>query len=296
MTTRAVSREQVRPVSRLSPMERLNFLLTNRLPRRWLTLAMGRFSKIEIPFVKQLSIGLWQLFVDDLRLFEARKQEFTSLHDCFVRELKPGARLLDEDPAVLVSPCDAVVGEFGSIHGLEVLQAKGFPYTISELLVDQELADRYRDGRFVTLRLKSSMYHRFHAPCDARIDEVRYISGETWNVNPIALKVVERLFCKNERAVIELHLRNQDATIALVPIAAVLVASMRINGLNQPLDLRYRGPNNLPLRRRVEKGDELGYFEHGSTIVVFAPPTFRFSESLETGKTIRMGQALLRHC
>ena len=294
MTTRAVFGDRGRPVSRLSAGERLNFLLTNRLPRRWLTLAMGRFSKIENPLLRDLSIGLWRLCVDDLRLFEARKQEFTSLHDCFTRELKPGARLVDEDPAVLVSPCDAVVGEFGSVSGLEVIQAKGFPYTIDELVGDEDLAERYRNGRFVTLRLKSSMYHRFHAPSDARIKEVRYISGDTWNVNPVALKVVEKLFCRNERAVIDLQLRDRDATITLVPVAAIIVASMRIHGLNYPLDLRYRGPNLIPLRRQVEKGDELGYFEHGSTIVMFAPSSFRFCKTIETGKTIRMGEALLQ--
>ena len=254
---------------------------------------MGRFSKIEIPIVTKISIALWQLFVDDLRLQEAKKTRFTSLHDCFIRELKPGVRPVDSDPATVTSPCDAIVGEFGDVQGFEVIQAKGFPYTTIELLGDSDSATRFRDGRFVTLRLKSSMYHRFHAPCDARLDSIRYISGDTWNVNPVALKSVERLFCKNERAILDLHRDMDGEVITLVAVAAILVASIQVYGLAEPLNRRYRGANVLPCERTVKKGDEIGYFEHGSTIVMFAPSNFRFPDTVKTGNTIRMGQPLL---
>jgi phosphatidylserine decarboxylase len=286
--------QAVKSVPDLTPAERLNFLVTNRVPRAALTRFMGWFSKIENPVVRELSIRAWQLFVDDLRLHEARKSTFTSLHDCFTRELRAGARPVDAHPDVVVSPCDAVIGEFGRVDGLEVLQAKGFPYTIGELVANRCDAERYRDGLFVTLRLKSSMYHRFHAPCDGRISEVHYISGDTWNVNPIALKTIERLFCRNERAVIELDTGRDDEAVTLVPVAAILVASMRIHGLPEPLNLRYRGPNRLPCERDLAKGDEIGYFEHGSTIIMFLKGNFEFAASLRTGETLRMGQPLLR--
>ena len=210
------------------------------------------------------------------------------------RERRAGARPVDAHPDVVVSPCDAVIGEFGRVDGLEVLQAKGFPYTIGELVANRCDAERYRDGLFVTLRLKSSMYHRFHAPCDGRISEVHYISGDTWNVNPIALKTIERLFCRNERAVIELDTGRDDEAVTLVPVAAILVASMRIHGLPEPLNLRYRGPNRLACERDLAKGDEIGYFEHGSTIIMFLKGNFEFEASLRTGETLRMGQPLLR--
>ena len=83
------------------------------------------------------------------------------------------------------------------------LQVKGFPYTLQDLLGDPELVNAHRNGRYVTLRLTSSMYHRFHAPHDCRVEQVTYISGDTWNVNPIALKRIEKLFCKNERALLQ---------------------------------------------------------------------------------------------
>jgi phosphatidylserine decarboxylase len=286
--------QAVKAVPDLTPAERLNFLVTNRVPRAALTRFMGWFSKVENAVVRELSIRAWQLFVDDLRLHEARKTRFTSLHDCFTRELREGARPVDADPAVIVSPCDAVVGEFGRVDGLEVLQAKGFPYTIGELVAGTADAERYRDGLFVTLRLKSSMYHHFHAPCAGRISEVHYVSGDTWNVNPIALKTIERLFCRNERAVIDIETDPDNEAITLVPVAAILVASMRIRGLPEPLNLRYRGPNRLPCKLDLAKGDEIGYFEHGSTIIMFLKGDFEFEPTVRTGEIIRMGRPLLR--
>ncbi len=281
-------------LERLTLPERVNFLLTNRIPRRWLTLFMGRFSKIEHPAVRALSIAVWKLFVDDLRLHEAKKARFDSLHDCFIRELKPGSRIVDADPLTVTSPCDAVIGEFGEVCGLEAIQAKGFPYSIADLLGARQNAERFRDGRFLTLRIKSSMYHRFHAPWDGRIDDVLYISGDTWNVNPIALKTVERLFCKNERAVFDLQPASGTAAVTMVAVAAILVASIRIHGVNEALNLRYRGGNTISCDLDFRKGDEIGYFEHGSTIVLFTTPEFRFLESISVGDTVRMGQAIMR--
>ncbi|MEM1434149.1 MAG: archaetidylserine decarboxylase [Pseudomonadota bacterium] len=282
-----------RPLKHLTLPERLNFLLTNRLPRRWLTLLLGRFSRIRHPIIKHLSIRTWQLFVDDLRLHEAKKQRFDSLHDCFIRELQEGARPFDSDPATLASPCDAVVGEFGAADGVSVIQAKGFPYELNELLGSDTAAAEYRNARFLTLRLKSSMYHRFHAPQHGQVGTIRYISGDTWNVNPIALKVVERLFLKNERVVIPLQLADGN-TVTLVAIAAILVASLRLHGLDYPLNLEYTGPNDIEIKKRYAKGEQMGYFEHGSTIVLLAPRHYEFVDGMSTGTVVRAGQAILR--
>lgn len=279
-------------LAHLSTADRLNFLLTNRIPRKALTLFMGRFSKVEFPPVRWFSMKIWQWFADDLRLFEAKQTHFNCLHDCFIRELKPGARSVDPDPDILTSPCDAQVGAFGQVDDGEVFQAKGFPYTLDDLFADPTHARRYEGAKYVTLRLKSSMYHRFHAPSDARTDTIRYVSGDTWNVNPIALSVIERLFCKNERAVIELEVDQGHVT--LVAVAAVLVASMRFAGIERPVDLKYQGPNDIAFSRRFEKGDEIGYFEHGSTIVMFVNGDYEFTERVQSGITFRMGQPLFR--
>jgi phosphatidylserine decarboxylase len=279
-------------ISQVAGQENLNFLLTNRIPRRWLTLFVGRLSRVRNPLVRDACIAIWKLF-SDLDLSEARKTQFDSLHDCFTRELKEGARPVATDPAVLTSPCDGIIGACGQIVDGMVLQAKGFPYSVADLVGDQALAQQYRNGTYVTLRLTSSMYHRFHAPHDLCVEKVTYISGDTWNVNPIALQRIERLFCKNERAAIECRLLHSGHRVTLVPVAAILVASIRLRFLDIRLHLKYRGPNPIECNARLGKGEEMGWFEHGSTVIVFAPPGLSLCGRWTTGERIRMGQPLL---
>lgn len=288
-----------RELQRLALNEDINFLLTNRVPRATLTRFMGWFSRIRHPWVRNASMAVWRTFTD-IDLSEAKKTSFDSLHDCFVRELKPGARPLDPSPDALVSPCDAIVGACGRIGedpAAQVFQAKGFPYPLTDLLGDdahaRAMIDLLRGGSYVTLRLTSSMYHRFHAPAPLTLKHVTYHSGDTWNVNPIALKRIERLFCKNERAA--LHARLDDGTpLLLVPVAAILVASMRLRAVDVALNAQYRGPHQLPCNARYDKGEQMGWFEHGSTVLVFIPPGFALANGVEAGHRIRMGEALLR--
>jgi phosphatidylserine decarboxylase len=280
-------------ISRIFQQEELNFLLTNRIPRRLLTQFVGWFSQIEQPLVRDLSIAVWRFF-SGLDLSEARTTQFRSMHDCFIRELKPGARPIDQDPAVLVSPCDAIVGACGTVAGTELFQIKGFPYRLEDLLGDGDLVNAHRNGRYVTLRLTSSMYHRFHAPHECRVEQVTYISGDTWNVNPIALKRIEKLFCKNERALLRTRLSASGHVVTLVPVAAVLVASIRLHFLDVLLTLAHRGPNVMSCNASFNKGDEMGWFQHGSTIIVFAPDGFTLCEGVQEGAMIRVGERLMR--
>jgi len=275
--------------------EDLNFLLTNRIPRITLTRFMGWWSQIRHPWVVKGSLLIWRWF-SDLDLSESRQQSFASVHDCFTRELIPGARPVDPDPKTFTSPCDAIVGAFGEIHKGQIFQAKGFPYSLQSLLGDSAQCSHWAQvlegGKYLTLRLTSSMYHRFHAPQAASLEHVTYISGDTWNVNPIALRRVAQLFCKNERAV--LHMKLSDGTpFLLVPVAAVLVASMRFHAIDVLLNLRYKGPNEIAAHADYAKGQEMGWFEHGSTILVFVPPGFEWAKGMAQGNRIRMGQAVL---
>ena len=280
-------------IARITQQQDLNFLLTNRLPRRWLTLFTGWLSRLEQPLVRDCCIAIWRLFSEP-DLSEARTTQFKSLHECFTRELKDGARRIDPDPAVLVSPCDAIIGAMGQVAAGSVLQAKGFPYTLMDLLGDEELVRSYLKGSYVTLRLTSGMYHRFHAPHDCRVEQVTYISGDTWNVNPIALQRIEKLFCKNERAIIRCRLIPSAELITLVPVAAILVASVRLHFLDVLLHLKYRGPNTIPCDAPLYKGEEMGWFQHGSTIIAFAPQGVTLCDRLRQGSVIRMGEPLLK--
>ncbi|HWI84896.1 MAG TPA: archaetidylserine decarboxylase [Sphingomonas sp.] len=279
-------------ISRIVAHEDLNFLLTNRLPRRLATNLVGWFSKIEQPLVARASIATWRLF-SDVDLSDSATTRFTSMHACFTRGLRPGARPVDMATDVLASPSDAIVGAHGAIEGDEVHQIKGAPYRLSELLGDPAEVEPFRGGTYVTLRLTAGMYHHFHAPHDLTVEQVTYISGDCWNVNPIALKRVERLFCKNERAAIRCRLADGRPVI-LVAVAAVLVASIRLSFLDTVKALRAGGPRTIKCDVPVAKGEEMGWFEHGSTIVMLAPPGFTLTDGIDTGHRLRTGETLLR--
>jgi len=276
---------------RAAALEDLNFLLTNRIPRHASTRFMGWFSKIEHPVVRTASLWLWRLFCD-VDLTDAAQSRFPSLHAAFIRPLRDGARAVDCDPVVIVAPCDAIVGASGRVADGQVFQVKGFPYALADLLGDARDARTWHDGWFVTLRLTAGMYHRFHAPHDLTVEQVRYISGDTWNVNPIALRRVERLFCKNERAPITVRLGSGER-LALVPVAAVLVASIRLPWLDAIRNVRSGGEGVRASTARFAKGEEMGWFEHGSTIVVLAPASCPPVSGLVEGQHISMGAPLL---
>jgi phosphatidylserine decarboxylase len=269
---------------------RLNFLITNRLPRRQLTLLMSRFSRIEQPLVRRFSIAVWRMFAD-VDLSEARIADFRSLHDCFIRELREGARIADPDPVAVTSPCDAIVGQCGAFRAGTALQAKGKRYELAELLEDEDVAERFANGHYATLRLTAGMYHRFHAPHDCRITRVTYIGGDVWNVNPPALRRVERLYCRNERAVVQLQL-DCGQPMLLVPVAAILVAGIRLHCIPDLLNLRHRGTRQFACAAHYRKSAELGWFEHGSTIIAITPAGMPLHPGIAAGQHIRMGQAL----
>lgn len=282
------------PFDRLWAWEPLNFVLTNRVPRRWLTRLVGRLSKCEQPWVARLSIGLWRAFTD-IDLSDSATQDFRSMHDLFTRRLRAGARPIATEHDGLTSPCDGIVGACGKIEELMLLQAKQHRYTVAELVGDTPLARSFADGCYVTLRLTSDMYHRFHAPHDGRIEHITYFSGDAWNVNPPALARVPKLFCQNERAVLKMRLANSETCIAIVPVAAILVAGIRVNFLDLVPHLERRGgTHQFDCDAKLARGDEIGWFEHGSTIIVLAPEGFRLADGIRTGETLRMGTPLMQ--
>ena len=280
-----------RAIARLVTNEDLNFLLTNRLPRRLATGFIGWFGRIEHPWIARPTIAMWRLF-SDVDLADAAETRFASMHACFTRRLRAGSRPIDPDPSVLASPCDAIVGASGPVEEQDrVHQIKGAPYRLSDLLGSPEAATPFADGSYVTLRLTAGMYHRFHAPADLNVTEVTYRAGDCWNVNPIALKRVERLFCKNERAAIRCRLQD-GSPLTLVAVAAVLVASIRFTFGGLEGGVRAGGSRTIPVTAALHKGEEMGWFEQGSTIIVLLPPGWRPEPA--PGDRICVGQALAR--
>jgi len=278
-------------IMRVLLREDLNFLLTNRLPRRLATRAVGRLSRIETPVVRRPAIAMWRFFAEP-DLSDAAERSFGSLHHAFTRALKVGARAFDPDPAVVASPCDAIVGSCGRVEAGRLYQVKGRTYGLSDLLLED--AAEFRDGSFATLRLTAGMYHRFHAPHGLRVESVRYVEGDAWNVNRAALNRVDRLYCRNERAIIRTRLAASDRPLLMVPVSAILVAGIRLTFLDTGALLRRGGPRTVPCDVHLTKGEEMGWFEHGSTIILLAPPGFALAESIAEGTSVRAGEALMR--
>ena len=124
---------------------------------------------------------------------------------------------------------------------------------------------------------------------------MHYISGDAWNVNPTALKRVPGLFCQNERAVVPAALHGSSEAVTLVAVGAILVASICLTFVDVPLDAQYRGPERIACRATFEKGSEMGYFRHGSTIIVLTTPGLALTPNVREGNIVRMGEPLLRH-
>ena len=185
------------------------------------------------------SIAVWRLFTD-LDLSEAKKQRFDSLHDCFTRELKAGARADRPDPAVLTSPCDAIVGACGAVPARQRAPGQGLP--VPHRRTCSAPAERRRALRRRQLRHAApdlGMYHRFHAPHDGRVEHVTYLSGDTWNVNPIALERVRApVLPQRARGASACGCARRRIRSPLVPVAAILVASIRLHFLDVLLHLR----------------------------------------------------------
>jgi phosphatidylserine decarboxylase len=270
----------------------VNFAVTNRIPRRLLTRLVARLSRIENRAVYRLSMALWEMGAGSLHLEEAERSDFRSVHECFVRRLKPGSRVIDATPGALVSPCDGIVVSAGRIVKGTLIQAKGQSYSLTELFAGGERAERFEHGYYVTLRLTAAMYHRFHAPADCRVNRVMYVPGDTWNVNPPALARVDRLYCRNTRVVVTGTACGHDQPVVMVAVGAILVASVQLLFLPFALDETYAGRPLIRCDAALRKGEEIGFFQHGSTMIVVVPDRFRPVPPVQAGDLVRVGQRL----
>jgi phosphatidylserine decarboxylase len=273
--------------------DELAFAIGNWLPRRALTRFMHWLARRQERWLVQSLIRVWR-HAGGLDLSEALDSQFATLNACFTRQLKPDARTLDPDESAVLSPCDGIVMACGRVREGLVLQAKGHTFSLDELLHDVALSAVYRSGSWVTLRLTPDMYHRFHAPASGRIVRVDWFPGDLWNVHPPAVARIPRLYCRNERAVLRLE-TDPFGLISLVPVAAIMVGSLRVRGIEPLLDPDYPGPATMvPAKgmERVARGQELGWFEQGSTIIVLLPETVALDSGMQPGARLKMGTRL----
>ncbi|MDX2086671.1 MAG: archaetidylserine decarboxylase [Kofleriaceae bacterium] len=229
----------------------------------------------------------------DLSEVELALADYPSLGDFFARKLRDGARRVDAGPNVVISPCDGRIAAVGTAVDGALVQAKGRMYSLAELVVDGALATRLRGGAYATIYLSPRDYHRVHAPIDARLVRYEYIPGTLWPVNAWATARREGLLARNERVVI--HMTSEAVgDFAFVMVGAAGVGNIRL--AHAPDSSTFRGARErrtieLPANTLVRRGDELGAFRLGSTVVMVFPPGKVRLEG-DIGQAVLFGAAL----
>ncbi len=215
---------------------------------------------------------------------------YATFNDFFTRALKADARPIAEG---VVSPADGRLSQFGAIEAGQLMQAKGHRFSAEALLGgDVEAATRYLGGSFATVYLSPSDYHRVHMPVGGTLTEMVYVPGRLFSVNAATTEQVPNLFARNERLVC--HFETEHGPMAMVLVGAMIVAAIETVWAGQITPLPKGGVQRIRFDTpvRLEKGEEMGRFKLGSTVVMaFAEPV-SFADGLEPGDKVQMGQSL----
>ncbi len=267
------------------------------LPQHYLTALVWRIARIRHVATKDFLItkfvDQFNVDVHDVKLNVP--SDFKTFNDFFVRELNDEARPVDESNESIVSPVDGTVSIADTIRGDSIIQAKGIEYSLDDLLAtDLEQARAYVDGNFATIYLAPYNYHRVHAPWHGELIAARYIPGDLFSVNDATVARVGGLFRRNERLV--MHFKTARGPAALIFVGALNVGSISTPWTGE-LRPRKRGVvDALDLSKHstaVSKGDLLGWFNMGSTVIVLTPAgTCEWHPGFQAGKTVRVGEAI----
>ena len=267
------------------------------LPRHWLTSVVWRVARIRHTGTKNFLITQFAR-VFDVNLEEVKLEVpsgFATFNDFFIRELRDGEREIDDDADALVSPVDGTVSFAGPIRGDSIFQAKGIDYTLGDLLAtDLDEAERYIDGSFATIYLAPYNYHRVHAPLAGELVAARYVPGDLFSVNEATVSNLRGLFRRNERLV--MHFRTDAGPAVLIFVGALNVGSISTPWTGEIRPRKAGAVDVLDLGShptRVEKGDLLGWFNMGSTVILLLPKdACEWDDDLEPGETLRMGEEI----
>ena len=279
--------------------DRLAVLPQYLLPKQALTRFAGRVAGAQMGGVTQAIIRrfIQKYNVNMDEALESDPKAYASFNEFFTRALKPGARSLAD--ADLICPVDGAISQFGAIERGRIFQAKGHDYTAAALVGgDVQLANRFMDGQFATIYLSPRDYHRIHMPCDGRLLRMIHVPGALFSVNPTTARGVPGLFARNERVVCVFE--NEHGCWVLVLVGATIVGSMATvwHGVVNP-------PRAGALREwrydtqdvRLKKGDEMGRFLLGSTVVMLFPKAKdgtspRFNPAWQPAGAVRLGEAM----
>ncbi|MCF6092781.1 archaetidylserine decarboxylase [Microaerobacter geothermalis] len=260
----------------------------SRLVGHW---TRSRTSRFLIPiFTKKYKINLEEA--------KYPVQHYKSLSEFFIRTLKPEVRPIDQDKRKFVSPVDGRVSQYGRIQKGELIQAKGVTYTVTQLLGDPKEAQQFEGGSYITIYLSPRDYHRVHYPTDGEVIKAVYIPGKLFPVNQMGVEGYPGLFAKNERLITYMNIEDLttgDARLAVIKVGATIVGSVRVH-YDANLSTNKRGGKveekifspPIPCTR----GEEIGYFEFGSTVILLYSKPLEFLPHIQLGAFIKMGEAI----
>lgn len=271
-------------------------LLWKGLPKKGISRFVGYMARK--PFSRRLIPYYIKHFQIDLTPVKKPLDQFENLLDFFVREYHQNARPIDPRQDVIVSPVDGAVSQIGTIEDGMLLQAKGISYSVLELLGgNEEHTKRFLGGKFVTIYLSPRDYHRIHMPIQGEISEITYIPGKLYPVNKLGVRLIPGLFAKNERVIS--YITSPIGIVALIKVGATNVGSIRVTFdekiVTNPRRRQKVKHIHYAKPQRMRKGDELGRFEFGSTVILlFEPNKIEWLIPEKPGVPVQMGQPIAR--
>ena len=275
--------------------DRLAVLPQYLLPKKLVTQLAGRFASAELGGVTQAAISRFVAHygVDMSEAAEPDITRYASFNDFFTRALRAGARPLAD--ADYVCPVDGAISQFGAIERDQIFQAKGHAYSTTALLGgDARLAAEFEHGQFATLYLSPRDYHRIHMPCAGRLLRMIYVPGELFSVNPTTARGVPGLFARNERVVCVFE--GEFGPFVLVLVGATIVGSMATvwhGVVNPPRPGTLRDWDYQAQNIHLHRGDEMGRFLLGSTVVLLMPQgDLQFTADWQATRPVRLGEAM----
>ncbi|MFL0796239.1 MAG: archaetidylserine decarboxylase [Cellvibrionaceae bacterium] len=274
--------------------------LQHIVPHIFISRMAGKIANCENTWFKN-TFTRWFANRYQVNMEEAQESDLTAyknFNHFFTRPLKDGARSLPENPNAIVSPADGAISQIGNITGEQnnarIFQAKGFDFSVEELLgCDLGTAQQFHNGHFTTVYLSPKDYHRVHIPAAGTLKRMSYIPGHLFSVNNATVSRVPRLFSRNER--VACLFETENGPMAVVLVGAMIVGGMetvwhgQVGRQGELQHWDYSGDDTPTL----EKGDELGRFMLGSTaIVLFGPNQIQWDDTIKSGDSVQMGQAL----
>jgi phosphatidylserine decarboxylase len=264
------------------------------LPHHAISGLMFALSRIEWRPVKDLSINFYTRLnpVNMHEAVEENKYAYASLNAFFTRALKPEARPIANDQS-WICPVDGAVSQAGRIENGQIFQAKGHEYSLLELVAgDTELEQLFRNGHFATLYLSPRDYHRIHMPTTGKLKRMQYVPGRLFSVAPVTVNNIPRLFARNERVIC--YFETEQGPMVLVLVGAINVSAMEtvwhglITGEAKKIKRFDYGDEDINLQR----GDEMGRFNLGSTVIVLTPAHIKIDDTIVTEQPVKLGQRL----